>query len=462
MNSERGTDHKTQQFEDPSCAGSATCVWPELFRREVGDWPDAGESRQKVLILNSGSSSIKFKLFDADGGQQVCGSGIAERIGLSGAAIRYCFRVSEGNKYTNCFMREPSEVDIPNHSVALELICKLMLDEETGIVNDVSDILGIGHRVVHGGEKFLDSVIVDDAVIEGINECARLAPLHNPPALRGIEAAREHFPNTPQVAVFDTAFHHTMPPWAYLYGIPKRLYEEHGIRKYGFHGTSHKYVAEKAAAKLEKPIEDTKIITCHLGNGSSITAVKGGKSVDTSMGLTPLAGVMMGTRSGDLDPYIPLFMIRDLGMTPDEAERTLNRESGLEGICRHTDMRDIEALAAEGDHDAELALDMFAYRIAQYVGAYAMVMDGVDAIVMTAGIGEKDALMRKRILKSARYLGVELDEEANNNNAERISTPESKVAALVIPTNEELMIARDTLRLVHTPRSRRRSKTGMS
>ena len=454
-----GSNHKPMRSEDPPCAGSATCVWPERFRRVTGAWPEAGATDKKVLVLNSGSSSIKFKLFDADGGQNVRASGIAERIGLPGATIRYCFRVKQGDKYTSCFMRTPSKVDVPSHSVAIELICRLLLEQESGIVSSPCDIVGIGHRVVHGGERFINSVIIDDDVIEGIRECARLAPLHNPPALRGIEAAREHFSDTPQVAVFDTAFHHTMPPWAYLYGIPKRLYEEYGIRKYGFHGTSHRYVSEKAAEKLGKPVEDTKIITCHLGNGSSITAVKGGKSIDTSMGLTPLGGVMMGTRSGDLDPYIPLFMIRELGMTPDEVERTLNRESGLEGICRHADVRDVEELVSQGDLDSELALNMFAYRIARYIGGYAMVMDGVDAIVMTAGIGEKDPLMRHRILKSARYLGVELDEDANNRNAECISTPGAKVSAYVIPTNEELVIARDTIQLAYNNQSRLR-KTG--
>ncbi len=450
----RGALAKGKGNGDPPCAGSATCVWPELARRKTGEWPQAGESEMKVLVLNSGSSSIKFKVFDADGGQEIRANGVAERIGLSGATVRYCFRLRDGARYTSCFMRTPAKMDVPNHTAAIELICKLMMDPEAGIINSVDEIVGIGHRVVHGGERFVDSVLIDGSVKAGIEDCARLAPLHNPPALRGIEAAEENFPNTPQVAVFDTAFHHTMPQWAYLYGIPKRLYEDYGIRKYGFHGTSHKYVSEKGAEMLGRPAAETKIITCHLGNGSSITAVKGGKSVDTSMGLTPLGGVMMGTRSGDLDPYIPLFMIKELGMTVDEVERTLNRESGMEGICRHADVRDVEELVTQGDLDSELALNMFAYRIARYIGGYAMVMGGVDAIVFTGGIGEKDPLMRQRILKSAGYLGVKLDPEKNERNASDVSAPDAQVKALVIPTNEELVIARETLKIVHN-RARR-------
>ncbi len=404
------------------------------------------ETEMKVLVLNSGSSSIKFKLFDADGGQEVCANGIAERIGLDGATIQYCFRVKEGGEYTDCVTRNPENVDVPDHRTAIEWICQILLGEQSEVLGDSSELAAIGHRVVHGGERFSEAVVIDENVIEGIRDCARLAPLHNPPALAGIEAAQEHFAGIPQVAAFDTAFHQTMPPTAYLYGIPRKLYEEHGIRKYGFHGLSHKYVSKKAAEFLDKPLEDTRIITCHLGNGCSITAVKGGKSIDTSMGVTPLAGVMMGTRSGDLDPYIPLFMVKELGMSVDEVEHTLNRESGLLGICNRADLRDVEDLSAQGDSAAALALDMFAYRVARYIGQYAMVLGGVDAVVFTAGIGENNSVMRGRILKNAGYLGIEIDETLNAQHAMDISAAFASVRTLVIPTNEESVIVEETLR----------------
>lgn len=312
----------------------------------------------------------------------------------------------------------------------------------------MSELGGVGHRVVHGGEHFSGSVPIDDSVVQKIEECARLAPLHNPPALLGIRAVAKTIPTVPQVAVFDTAFHHTIPEKAYLYAIPKEYYEQYGIRKYGFHGISHQYVAQEAARIMKQELEAMKIITCHLGNGCSITAVEGGKSVDTSMGLTPLAGVMMGTRSGDLDPYIPIFMMKQLGMTADEVEATLNKESGLEGISSYTDVRDVIDHMVEGDRDCELALDMFAYRVAGFVGSYAMVMNGADAIVFTGGIGEKDPAMRARILSSATYLGVELDYRKNARNDTFITKPKAKVKVLVIPTDEELVIARETFRIV--------------
>ncbi|MFP4172583.1 MAG: acetate/propionate family kinase [Candidatus Hydrogenedentota bacterium] len=400
----------------------------------------------KVLVLNSGSSSIKFKLFEADEGQEVCANGIAERIGLEGASIQYCFRGKTNGEYTDCITRNPENVDVPDHRTAIEWICQILLGEQSEVLGKTAELVAIGHRVVHGGEHFSEAVVVDDNVIEGIRDCARLAPLHNPPALAGIEAAQEHFAGIPQVAAFDTAFHQTMPPKAYLYGIPRNLYEKHGIRKYGFHGLSHQYVSRKAAEVLGKPIENTRIITCHLGNGCSITAVKGGKSIDTSMGVTPLAGVMMGTRSGDLDPYIPLFMVKELGMSPKEVEHTLNRESGLMGICNHADLRDVEDLSAQGDSAAALALDMFAYRVARYIGQYAMVLGGVDAVVFTAGIGENNSVMRSRILKNAGYLGIEIDEERNAQHAMDISAASASVRTLVVPTNEESVIVEETLR----------------
>jgi acetate kinase len=402
----------------------------------------------KILVLNSGSSSIKYKVFDCEQDDKVLAKGQVERIGLPNPILRCSCDLSKDPNCNDIILGGRGKLEIPDHTAAMGLICKLLLDERCPIIKDLSEIAGVGHRVVHGGEFFSESVVIDDEVKEKIHECARLAPLHNPPALRGIEAVSREFPNAVQVAVFDTAFHASIPKKAFLYGIPKELYTKHGIRKYGFHGTSHLYVSRRAAEILGKPIEDTKIITCHLGNGSSITAVRGGKSVDTSMGLTPLGGVMMGTRSGDLDPYIPIFMIKELGMTADEVERKLNKESGLEGICNFADVRDIERRVTEGDPDAELALEMFAYRVARYIGGYAMVLDGVDAIVFTGGIGEKDAEMRTRILRNAGYLGVKVDAQLNARAESNIASKDSRVAALVIPTDEEKVIARDTARLV--------------
>jgi len=306
----------------------------------------------KVLVLNSGSSSVKFQLFEFDDGNTVLAKGIADRIGLPDAEIVCtCERQAKGR----CPAKDRREADIPDHQAAIDSICKTLLSAECGAIQDLTELAGIGHRVVHGGERFTGSVIIDDAVIEGIEECVPLAPLHNPPALLGIRACAKIFENIPQVAVFDTAFHHTIPQKAYRYGIPKELYTKHRVRKYGFHGTSHYYVANEAARILGKPIQDLKIITCHLGNGCSITAVQGGKSIETSMGLTPLAGTMMGTRSGDIDPFIPFFMVKEVGMTVDEAEKTLNKESGLKGICGHNDVRDVIEGMEKGDKDCGLA-----------------------------------------------------------------------------------------------------------
>lgn len=402
----------------------------------------------KILVVNSGSSSIKYKVFDCSQGDKVLAKGIVERIGLPNPILRCSCESIQSSTCNDTIVGGRTKLEVPDHLAAMGVICNLLLDPRCPIIKDLSEIAAVGHRVVHGGEYFSDSVIIDDEVFERIRECARLAPLHNPPAIRGIEAVTKAFPDAPQVAVFDTAFHSSIPKKAYLYGIPMELYTKHGIRKYGFHGISHQYISRRAAEILGKPVENTKIITCHLGNGSSITAVKGGKSVDTSMGLTPLGGVMMGTRSGDLDPYIPIFMIKELGMTADEVERKLNKESGLEGICNFADVRDIERRVSEGDPDAELALEMFAYRVARYVGGYAMVLDGVDAIAFAGGIGEKDPEMRLRILREAGYLGVKIDPELNARSERIISAPDSKVAVMVIPTDEELVIARDTHRLV--------------
>ncbi|HOE66089.1 MAG TPA: acetate kinase [Candidatus Hydrogenedentes bacterium] len=404
----------------------------------------------KVLVLNSGSSSVKFKVFDVNGGSQVIAKGSVERIGLTGSRIQCACCETDWKlcQRQAVFAKSNGLVAVPDHGAAIDAICKTLLCSDCGVISDITEIVGIGHRVVHGGEEFTGSVIIDDDVLAGIRKCSRLAPLHNPPALEGIEACEKIFSGIPQVAVFDTAFHHTIPPQAYRYPVPKSMYTEYGVRKYGFHGTSHHYVALEAAKLLGQPLKDLRLITCHLGNGSSITAVDHGKSVETSMGLTPLGGVMMGTRCGDMDPYIPLFMIKEMGMTADEVDRTLNKQSGFEGVCGHADVRDCEALAAKGDPDAQLALEMFAYRVARFTGSYAMVMNGVDAIVFTGGIGERGAEMRSRILKQAGYLGVAIDEEKNARNERDISQDHATVRVLVIPTDEELMIARETARLV--------------
>ncbi len=401
----------------------------------------------KVLVLNSGSSSVKFQLFECDGGNEVLAKGVAERIGLEEPELSCsCPRKPKGT----CDLVDPHP-DIADHQAAIDVICRYLLSKECGVIRDLSELAGIGHRVVHGGERFTGSVLINDEVVHGIEECARLAPLHNPPALLGIRACSKIFANIPQVAVFDTAFYHTIPPECYMYGIPIDIYRKHQVRKYGFHGTSHMYVSQEAAKMLDKDPADTRIITCHLGNGSSITAVKGGTAVATSMGLTPLGGVMMGTRPGDLDPYVPIFMQRELGMSIDEVDRTLNKESGLKGICGRTDMRDVEEGAEAGDANCQLALKMFTYRISKYVGMYSMVLGGVDAIVFTAGIGENSPTVRARVIERAGYLGVAIDAEKNARNERDISTADAKVSVLVVPTNEELVIARETARLVDAP-----------
>lgn len=407
----------------------------------------------KVLVLNSGSSSVKYKVYEYGETPQPIAKGIVERIGLTGPTIECsCHLTGWGPCSCHDVLEKPELLDVKNHSDAINTVCKILMSDSCGLLKDISEIEGIGHRVVHGGEEFTGSTIIEEDVLEGIRKCAKLAPLHNPPAILGIEACAKFFKGTPQVAVFDTAFHHTIPKNAYLYGLPMEYYTKHGIRRYGFHGTSHRYVSRKAVELLGKPAGKTKIITCHLGNGSSITAVKGGKSVDTSMGLTPLEGVMMGTRSGDIDPAIPLFLIKELGISADEVEKTLNKASGFKGICGKADVRDIERLAAEGDENCALALNMFSYRVAKYIGTYAMVMNGVDAIVFTGGIGEHGAAMRTRILQNAEYLGVTIDADKNDGSETEISTSDSKVRVFVIPTDEESVIASDTGRLVEEAR----------
>ncbi|MCC6795232.1 MAG: acetate kinase [Candidatus Hydrogenedentes bacterium] len=402
----------------------------------------------KILVLNCGSSSVKYKVYEVDGVNQELASGMVERIGTKNADLKCSCCFAHDPRCAARMFGEPGKLDVPDHRAAVNMICDLLKSDHCTAVKGIDDIAGIGHRVVHGGEEFAESVLIDDEVIEGIERCARLAPLHNPPALLGIRACAEIFSGKPQVAVFDTAFHRSIPEKAYRYGIPDVLYRQHGIRKYGFHGTSHRYASHEAAKLLKKPIEHTRIVSCHLGNGSSITAVQGGKSIDTTMGLTPLAGVIMGTRPGDLDPFIPLFMIKEMKMSVQEVDEALNKRSGFEGICNHHDVREIEELARAGDEDCQLALDMFAYRAARFIGGTVMALSGCDAIVFTAGIGQNDPYMRARILKYATHMGIKIDPERNSRNERMITTDDSEVPVFVIPANEELVIARDTAAIV--------------
>lgn len=334
-----------------------------------------------------------------------------------------------------------------DHKKAIELVLKALVDKEHGVISDMSEIAAVGHRVVHGGEKYASSVLIDDEVMKALEDCVKLAPLHNPPNIIGINACRELMPKTPMVAVFDTAFHQTLPDYAYMYPLPYELYEQNGIRKYGFHGTSHRYVSSVASEMMEKDLKDLKVITCHLGNGASLCAVKEGKSVETSMGFTPLAGLAMGTRCGDIDPAILLFMERELKMSPDEVDTVINKKSGVLGISGvSSDFRDIEGAAEEGNKRAKLALDVYHYTVRQTIGAYTAVLNGVDAIVFTAGLGENSAASREEILNGLEYLGIKIDAEKNKQRGKQIeiSTEDSKVKVFVIPTDEELMIARDT------------------
>lgn len=390
----------------------------------------------KILVVNCGSSSIKYKLFDADSLKGVS-SGLLERIGSRPAILR--------NEVGGASAKR--EVDVSNHRQGLELILRVLLEAEPKAIGSLEEIVAVGHRVVHGGDSFFESTLVDEKVLEVLRKWSRLAPLHNPPNIAGIEAARSLLPRVPQVAVFDTAFHQTMPETAYLYAIPFELYEKLGIRRYGFHGTSHKYVAQKAAEIIGVPIEKLRIITCHLGNGCSITAVKNGRSIDTSMGFTPLEGLVMGTRSGDIDPSIVFYLIGE-GFAPREVEDMLNKKSGLLGVSGvSNDIRDVEREAEAGSKRARLALEIFAYRAKKYIGAYAAVLSGFDVLVFTGGIGENDPLMRRMICDNMGFLGLEIDEEANRATVGKtgvISGEQSRVRVLVIPTDEELAIAEET------------------
>lgn len=394
-----------------------------------------------ILVINCGSSSLKYQLINMND-ESVLAKGLAERIGIEKSVLIHC--PADNGKIA-------IEKDMKTHTDAIRMVLDALIDSEHGVIRDMSEISAVGHRVVHGGEDFASSVLLDDEVMKCIEENSCLAPLHNPANIMGIEACKEIMPNTPMVGVFDTAFHQSMPASSYIYALPYEYYTDYKIRRYGFHGTSHKFVSQRAAELVGMPYDKMKTITCHMGNGSSIAAVDGGKVLDTTMGLTPLEGVPMGTRSGDLDPSIMQHLANVAGMDINEITDVLNKKSGVLGISGvSSDFRDLEAAAAEGNERAKLALQIFEYRCSKYIGAYAAAMNGVDCIVMTAGVGENSAALRKRLMGRLEYLAIELDEENNNSRGKEvlISTPESKVQVWVIPTNEELMIARDTLNIV--------------
>lgn len=393
-----------------------------------------------VLVINCGSSSLKFQLINSES-EAVLAKGLCERIGIDG---RLTYQPAGGEKNV-------SEKAMPTHTEAIQFVIDALTDADTGVVKSLDEIGAVGHRVVHGGEKFAKSVVVTPEVKAAIAECNDLAPLHNPANLIGIEACESLMPSTPQVVVFDTAFHQTMPEKAYMYGLPYEYYEKYKVRRYGFHGTSHSFVSKRVAEIVGKPYNATKTIVCHLGNGASISAVLNGESVDTSMGLTPLEGLVMGTRSGDIDPAIMEFVAKKENLDIAGIMNVLNKKSGVEGISGvSSDFRDLEEAAKAGNKRAELAIDVFAYRVAKYVGAYTAAMNGVDNIVFTAGIGENAGLVRTKVCSYLGYLGITIAEEANGKRGEEIviSTPDSKVKVLVVPTNEELAIARETVALV--------------
>lgn len=395
-----------------------------------------------ILVINCGSSSLKFQLIDSDTEKAIC-KGLCDRIGINGSFIAY---TPEGMDKIRI------EVKMKDHEAAIAEVIKALTNKENGVVESLSQIGAVGHRIVHGGEKFSKATLIDDEVMKAIEECNDLAPLHNPANLIGVRACQSLMPNTPMVAVFDTAFHQTMPEKAYLYGLPYDYYKKYKVRRYGFHGTSHDFVSNKAADMVGKPIEDLKIIVCHLGNGASVSAVKNGKCVDTSMGLTPLEGLIMGTRSGDLDPAILEFICNKENLNINQMLTVLNKKSGVFGLSEDfsSDFRDLEDGFNKGQENCIRAVEAFSYRVTKYIGAYAAAMNGVDAIAFTAGIGENTAFVRKMIVDNLGYLGITLDEEANKKRGEDmfISTADSKVKVMVIPTNEELAIARATLQLV--------------
>ena len=390
-----------------------------------------------VLVINCGSSSLKYQLINMND-ESVLAKGLVERIGIEGSVLKH-----EKTGLDKVVIKET----LNNHKDAINLVLKTLLDANYGAVKSLDEIDAVGHRVVHGGEKFAQSVLIDDEVIEAMKECIVLAPLHNPPNIIGIEACKELLPNAPMVGVFDTAFHQTMPPVSFIYPLPYELYEEMKIRRYGFHGTSHKYVSERVVELTGKNLDGTKIVTCHLGNGASLTAIKDGKSFDTSMGMTPLEGLVMGTRCGDVDPAIVTFLMNKKNMTAEEVDNLMNKKSGVLGISGvSSDFRDIEGAAEKGNVRAQLALDKFVYTVKKYIGSYAAAMGGLDVLVFTAGLGENSAPARQQVCEGLEFLGVEIDEARNNIRGKEaeISKESSKVKVFVIPTNEEVMIARDT------------------
>lgn len=396
----------------------------------------------KVLVLNCGSSSLKYQLIDMSNEEVLC-IGLVERIGIEGSILKQEKDGVEGKLVI--------EQPMKDHQDAIKLVLEGVVDAKFGGVKEISEVEAVGHRVVHGGEKFAGSVKITDEVMAALEECIELAPLHNPANIMGIKACEEILPGVPMVGVFDTAFHQTMPKKSYLYGLPHELYSKYGVRRYGFHGTSHKYVSERAAAMLGKNVEDVKIITCHLGNGASIAAVDGGKCVDTSMGFTPLEGLIMGTRCGDIDAAILPFLMEKEGLDAKGLSDLMNKKSGVYGMTGiSSDFRDIEGGAANGDEKAQVALDAYVQKVKKYIGSYAAEMNGADAVVFTAGVGENGIEIREAIASNMEFLGMKLDAEANKvRGKERvISTEDSKVKILLIPTNEELMIARDTVSLV--------------
>ena len=397
----------------------------------------------KILVLNCGSSSIKYKLFEMKSKEVVAQGGI-EKIGMKGSFLKLTLPNDQ---------KVMLEGEILEHRAGIEYILGVLLSEKYGCVKSLSEIEAVGHRVVHGGEYFNESVLIDDNVVEKLNECIELAPLHNPPNLKGIYAIQEFMPETPQVAVFDTAFHQTMPDYAYMYGIPYPLYEKYGIRRYGFHGTSHRYVSQRVCDFLGVPYEDQRIITAHIGNGGSVTAIKNGESVDTSMGMTPVEGLIMGTRSGDVDPGVVSFIMEKERMGTKGISTLLNKFSGVLGISGiSSDMREIESGYNNGNERAILAMNTYNYRIKKFVGSYTAALGGLDILVFTGGVGENQAITREYVCKNMEYMGIELDEELNRSVRAKeivISKPSSKVKVVIIPTDEELTIANDTMDILH-------------
>ncbi len=396
----------------------------------------------KILVINTGSSSLKYQFIDM-ANEAVLAKGLCDRIGIENSYLKH----TKGDNDAVVL-----EKPLPDHKTAIKEVINALTDSKIGVISSMDEISAIGHRIVHGGEKFHDSVIIDDEVMNAIRDCIDIAPLHNPPNIVGIEACRQIMPNIRMIAVFDTAFHQTMPQYAYLYALPYEIYEKYGIRKYGFHGTSHKYVAQRAAAMLGKPFETLKLITCHLGNGASICAINKGRSMDTTMGFTPLQGLAMGTRSGSIDPQILTFLMDKENMSVKEINDYLNKKSGVLGISGvSSDFRDLHAAAEDGNERAQMAIQVFCYRVKKYIGEYMAVLNGADAVIFTAGVGENNSIVRRTVLEGLENMGIEVDWDKNAQKAQEmdISTPGSKVRVMVIPTNEELAIARETAKLIN-------------